>query len=128
KSGVKPPNLSRLLKKDANPTLESISLLAAALDMDVDSLLRPSKAPLNRPNPWFDRDHLENDIKELVSKETKLSLQLVNEIDSDVIRELLGARRVIQDEIDNIQGRLEQMDLQENRMSIKQKLISKITS
>lgn len=45
KSGVKAPNLSKILSKMGNPTLETIAALAEAMDLHVSDLTRPYADP-----------------------------------------------------------------------------------
>lgn len=105
KSGVKPSNISRLLNLEANPTLETITAIAEAFDLEPNDLLKANEGS-EKKDSWDNTNLLEQEVLALRTKMAKLEVAFNDEIDPQKIEQILKTRRLIDEEIGHLKGRI----------------------
>lgn len=104
RSGVKLPNLGKLLKAEGNPTLETLTALADALGVSVDDLLAGS--PVNKTHFWSDEKQIQEELDILHIKLNKIAALIAESMDGEELEGLFHTKSVIEDRIWDLNGRL----------------------
>jgi len=104
KSGVAASQISRLLDNQGNPSLETITSIAIALDRTPTELLRPKS--ISDKSPWDSPEALKRDIRMLVGKLAEIELAVGRELDPDKLEKLMRSRKLVDEEIFDLKGRV----------------------
>ncbi|MBA3755316.1 MAG: helix-turn-helix transcriptional regulator [Nitrosomonas sp.] len=129
KSGVKKSNLSRLLRKEGNPTLDTIVSIAKALDMDPDDLLAPTDLNIDEKAAWYHIPQIEKDLRVILQKRAQVEVMFNETMDPEEIRDLIKSKEVLDEKAHELRDRIKSFKLRDERkVKPKQTLLRQVST